>query len=117
MVIMELTKEVENVAFDGRKRSGYQSQRLFPKGTRFALMGTAGGLSARFTTGDETFEDQRLIVALLANAKPSEASSYAEIAISLPEYVDAERVLDQLLLAGVVDERAIRTAAMAAGDQ
>lgn len=102
MIIMELNDQVENPGFDGRKRSGWQSQKLFPKGGRFALTGGYGGLGARFIGGDGAIEDQRVIASLLAGSKPSEPKNYAEISASFAEPVPPETVLDKLIAAGAI---------------
>lgn len=116
MVIMELKTQVDNPAFDGRKRSGWQSQKLFPKGQRFALLGAAAGLQVRFVDTQDVVDDQRLVVALLADASPATARNFRELAVTLPDGVTPETVLDQLLTSGRLTEQDIR-AAVVAGNQ
>ena len=113
MVIMELKAGVDNPGFDGRKRSGWQSVKQFPKGERFALTGSPGGLQVRFIATQDVADDQRAIVALLAQATPADARNFRELAITLPDGVTPETVLDQLLTSGRVTESDIRQAAVA----
>jgi hypothetical protein len=113
MVIMELKGAVPNPAFDGRKRSGWQSVREFGKGQRFALLGSAGGLEVRFIDTQDVGDDPRLVTALLAQSAPASARNFRELAITLPDGVTPETVLDRLLADGRLTEQDIRAAAVA----
>jgi hypothetical protein len=117
MIIMELGSATPNPSHDGRKRSGWQSAKEFPKGQRFALNGSQGGLGARFIGASDTIEDPRCIAALLAAARPSEPKNYAEISASFAEPIPAETVLDRLIAAGTVQPSDVQRAVTPTGDQ
>lgn len=117
MVIMELKSAVNNPAFDGRKRSGWQSCKDFEKGTRFALTGSGNSLQVRFITTQDEADDLRLVTALLAAATPAAARNFRELAVTLPDGVGAEAILDQLLADQRISEADVRTAALNAGNQ
>ena len=108
MLIMELNSAVDNPAHDGRVRGGWKSARQFKKGERFVLLGRGDDLAVRFTEQEGEAVDQRVVVALLAHAKPTEPRSFSEVAAALPEGVTAGTVLDNLMRAGVVTADDIR---------
>ena len=118
MVIMELKTKIENPGYDGRKRSGWQSNKQFDAGTRFSLSGGDGGnLAARFLSGGDPVDDQRVIVALLANAGPTEARDFNEVMATLPWAISTSAVLDELFAAGIVTAPDVRKAAQTAHDK
>ena len=67
----------------------------------------------RFIGTQDVADDPRLVTALLAAATPATARNFKELAVTLPDNVTPEDVLDQLLTSGRLTEQDIRTAAIA----